>query len=79
MISCKQTTEWVIKKEDGQLSVKENLQLLSHLAVCSFCRLFSRQSLFINKAYKNKNAEVHHLTAEEKEELRRSVQNKINQ
>ncbi len=79
MISCKQSTEWVIKKEDGHLSVKENIQLLSHLAVCSFCRLFSRQSLLINKAYKNKNTEVHHLNAEEKEELRCSVQNKINQ
>ena len=79
MISCKQSTEWVIKKEDGHLSVKENIQLLSHLTVCSFCRLFSRQSLLLNKAYKDNNTEVHHLTAEEKEELRLSVQNKINQ
>jgi predicted anti-sigma-YlaC factor YlaD len=79
MISCKQSTEWVIKKEDGRLSVKENIQLMSHLAICSFCRLFSRQSLLINKAYKNKNTEVHHLTAEEKEELRRSLHNRINQ
>ncbi len=79
MISCKQSTEWVLKKEDGHLSVKENIQLMSHLAICSFCRLFSRQSLLINKAYKNKNVEGHHLTTEEKEELWHSVQNKINQ
>ncbi len=76
MNNCRQSTEWVIKKEDGHLSVKENLQLLSHLAICSFCRLFTRQSLLINKAYKSKNIEVFHLTAKEKEELLRSVQNK---
>ncbi len=79
MISCKQSTKWVIKKEVGRLSIKENIQLMSHLAICSFCRLFSSQSLFINKAYKNKNTAVHHLTSEEKEELCRSIQNKINQ
>ncbi len=79
MISCKQSTEWVIKKEDGYLSVKENIQLLSHLAICGFCRLFTRQSLLINKVYKSKNIEVHHLTAEEKEELLRAIQNKIKQ
>ena len=50
MISCRQSTEWVIKKEHGKLSVKENLQLLSHLSICSICKLFAQQSKLINKA-----------------------------
>ncbi len=54
MITCKKSTEWIIKKEHGNLSVKQNLQLLSHLTICSFCRLFGEQSLLLNKAL-NKN------------------------
>lgn len=77
MISCKQSTEWVIKKEDGLLSLKENVQLLSHLAICSFCRLFASQSSLINKAlHKSKNIGSAHLTPEEKAELVLSVLNK---
>jgi hypothetical protein len=78
MINCRQSTEWVIKKEHGKFSVKENLQLLSHLAICRFCRLFAYQSSLIDKAlHKSKGTEVSPLTAAEKEELLRSVQNKI--
>ncbi len=54
MFTCKKSTEWIIKKEHGNLSVKQNLQLLSHLTICSFCRLFGEQSLLLNKAL-NKN------------------------
>ena len=74
MISCRQSTEWVIKKEQGKLSVKENLQLLSHLAICSFCRLFAKQSKFINKAFLNsKNLVPTSLSPAEKEELRQFI------
>lgn len=80
MITCKQSTEWVIKKEYKKLSVKENLQLLSHMAVCSFCRLFQKQNSLISKAlYKTESKEIFHLTSEEKKDLFHSVQNKINE
>ncbi len=78
MINCKQSTEWVIKKENKELSVKENLQLLSHMAICSFCRLFARQNTLINKLlHKNERMEALRLTSEDKKELIRSVQNTI--
>ncbi len=79
MITCKQSTQWVIKKEYKKLSVKENLQLLSHMAICSFCRLFQKQNSLISQAlYKSKSREIFHLTSEEKKDLLHSVQNKIN-
>ena len=77
MISCKQSTEWVIQKDHGRLSIKQNLQLMSHLAICSFCRLFVKQSSLIDKAlFKSRNIEVSTLAASEKEELLLSVMNK---
>jgi hypothetical protein len=78
MISCKQSTEWVIQKEHDQFSVKQNLQLLSHMAICRFCRVFAHQSSLINKAlHKSESQEFSHLTSTEKEELLLFVQNKI--
>lgn len=78
MITCKQSTEWVIKKEQKKLSVKEKLLLLSHLAICSYCRLFQKQSSFINKALNNiESKEIFNLTSEEKKDLEHSIQNKI--
>lgn len=75
MISCRQSTEWVIRKEQGKLSVKQNVQLLSHLAICSFCRLFSDQSSLIDIAMKTcKSEDAYQLSSKEKEELLKSVQ-----
>ncbi len=80
MITCKQSTELVIKKEHKKLSVNENLQLLSHMAVCSFCRLFQKQNSIISKAlYKSDSTEIFHLTSEEKKDLFHSVKNIINE
>ena len=77
MISCKQSTEWVLQKQQGKLSVKQNLQLLSHLAICSFCRLFVKQNSLIDKAIiKSRNIEVSGFTTAEKEELFLSVLDK---
>ncbi len=78
MISCKQSTEFIIQKERGTLSIAKNLQLLSHLAICSFCRLFAQQSALLEKALSKNNEEAEVLTRLEKEELLRSIQAHIN-
>jgi hypothetical protein len=79
MITCKQSTEWVIKKEYTKLAVKENLKLMSHLAVCNLCRLFQEQNSIISEAlFKTGSKELFHLTVEEKMNLFHSVQTEIN-
>ncbi len=78
MINCRQTTELAIKKEHEKLSLKERVNLLTHLAVCRFCRMFASQSSLIDKAFhKGKNRNNSHLTTIEKEELLVSVRNKL--
>lgn len=77
MISCRQSTEWVIKKEHGKLSIKENLQLLSHLSICRICKLFSKQSKFINKSFsKTGDLVTESLSPAEKKELLVLIVNK---
>ncbi len=78
MISCRQSTEWVVKKADEKLSVKQNLQLLSHLAICRFCRFFNHQNALIDKAvYKNVQMQSPSLGINDKEEIYQSIQAKI--
>lgn len=78
MISCKKSTELVIQKEAGSLSASQRFQLFSHMAICSFCRLFAKQSSIINKAiHKNAYQKNVHLTDEEKDELINNVKSKI--
>jgi hypothetical protein len=51
-ISCKKATYLVSKKEEGKLNWIESIQLRSHMAICSLCRLFEQQSNFIAKQAK---------------------------
>jgi hypothetical protein len=55
MITCKEATDFISRKEEGKLSLTQRLQLRMHLYICSFCKLFYRQ----NKIIKNRVAELH--------------------
>ena len=48
-ITCKQATEFIIKKEEGKLTLKKHVQLWLHMGVCGLCKLFASQSRFISK------------------------------
>ena len=49
MISCKEASEFSIKKSEGALSLKERFQLWMHLAMCGICKAFAKQSDWIDK------------------------------
>lgn len=78
MVTCKQSTEWVVKSEHGELSQKQKSQLKAHLDDCPYCRLFADQSGIITKAFqKNEAMSSNVLSEEEKKELTRAIENKI--
>ena len=52
-ISCKKATYLVSKKEEGKLNWIESIQLRSHMAICSLCRLFEKQTQKITNLVKN--------------------------
>ncbi len=49
MISCKEATDFITKKEESKLSLRQRFQLWKHLAVCNFCRLFAKQNKILTK------------------------------
>lgn len=49
ILSCKKATWLISLKEEGKLTFTQKIQLRMHLAVCSMCKLFEKQTLFISK------------------------------
>lgn len=51
-ITCKKAVDLISKKEEGKLTPWQRVQLWNHLAVCSLCRNFSRQTSWFRTLYK---------------------------
>lgn len=47
MLSCKEATYLVSKKEESKLTWLEYVKLRSHLSICSLCKKFEQQTGFI--------------------------------
>lgn len=75
MISCKDATHLVVKKNHEALTMWDKMRLLMHLSMCRFCSLFEKQ----NKIIDEKVAELDektpsHLTEESKEKILHQIE-----
>lgn len=48
MLSCKDTSELIIKKHVEKLKFYDRIRLMLHLSMCKFCSLFEKQNDFID-------------------------------
>ena len=51
--NCKKATYLIEKKQIGKITLWEKIQLRIHLAGCSVCKIFQRQSILINRLAKD--------------------------
>lgn len=73
MITCKEATYLISKKEENKLTWLSKIKLRGHLAICSMCRRFEQQSSFIGRMA----ARVHvhaTLSPESKEKMQKTLQ-----
>ncbi len=49
ILSCKKATYLISLREEGKLPPYQQVQLRIHLAVCSMCKLFAKQTAFITR------------------------------
>lgn len=69
-ITCKKATLLISVKEEGKLSFTQKVQLRAHLAICSMCKLFEKQSLFISKNARYLQEHIHApLSSDAKEKM----------
>lgn len=77
--NCRHATYLIEKRQLTSLTIKERLFLVIHLAGCSVCRLFQRQSRMINRMVRGF---FHASRAEDRkldEDFKREMQERINE
>lgn len=78
--NCRQATLLIEKKQTIKLSLREKLELKIHLAGCSICRTYERQSILINQMMHrllNKAEGDISLDADFKASLQKTIDNKL--
>ena len=74
-ITCKQATEFIVKRDEGKLSLKNRCLLWLHMGICGLCKLFAQQSRFIGKSGSNMGKHItESLSPEEKEKIIATLQ-----
>lgn len=75
--NCRKATFLIEKKQIGEITLLEKMELKIHLAGCSVCRTFEQQSITINRMVK----ELFHVPGENKvgldEEFKKDLQGRI--
>ena len=73
-ITCKQATEYIIKKEEGRVTATQRFQLWRHLAICSLCKFFYNQNRVMATALSKETVpDDVTLSAEEKESIVKAI------
>jgi len=75
MITCKDATLAIIRKEEKKLTFSERIKLAVHLLICKFCKLFEKQNRFLSNNIKNISLKDS-LTSDELEEMGRKFEEK---
>ncbi len=81
MISCDEATAICDKNQYGEASFWDKIKLNLHLLMCKHCRGYSKQNHLITKIvgkYLHTHDGSKHLTVEEKMELEKKLNEKIN-
>jgi hypothetical protein len=57
LLHCKKATEMVEQNDFVKLSFMQNVQLKFHLAICSACKTYYKQSMVINQFFTSQTVE----------------------
>lgn len=79
VLSCKEATELVEKREVTALTSRQRLQLKIHLWICSACRSYAKQSHLMNKMLErfvtSSTEEIHCMDDTSKAKILRHIKN----
>jgi hypothetical protein len=79
--NCRQATYLIEKQQHTSLTLKERIHLIIHLAGCSVCRLFKRQSRQINRlvqaVFRKPNTAAQSLDDKFKQEMQEKINQKL--
>jgi len=76
--NCKQATFLIEKRMSGKITAPEAVQLQIHLAGCSICRTYQKQSLLINQLFTGFQSDKIKLDDDFKAKLQQRIEKEIN-
>jgi hypothetical protein len=76
---CRHATYLIEKRQHTLLTIKERIQLVIHLSGCSVCRLFQRQSRWINRMLRTLFHSTHGQENRLSDEFKQQLQQKIDE
>lgn len=77
--NCRHATFLIEKKQITSLTIRESFELKIHMAGCSVCRLFEKQSININRMVKHLLQPFSNNTFTLDKDFKERMQNKIDQ
>lgn len=79
--NCSKATFLIEKQQISRITMREKLELNIHLAGCSVCRIYEKQSMAINRMIKNlfQTTQRNELTLDEnfKQRLKEQIERKL--
>lgn len=76
MVSCKEASALIEKKENGEIGLPDRLRLRLHLTMCKACQTYAKQSHLIAKLLRS-GMSHNTITKETEEELKRKIISKV--
>lgn len=75
--NCRKATFLIEKKQIGKITLREQLELKIHLAGCSVCKTFERQSIMINRMVQQLIHAAHQPEIKLDDQVKREMQQQI--
>ncbi|ATP58221.1 hypothetical protein CPT03_17985 [Pedobacter ginsengisoli] len=77
--NCRKATYLIEKQQIGRITTREKLELKIHLAGCSICKTFQRQSILINHMVRNLFQSSSQTDLKLDEDFKKDLQKRIDQ
>ena len=77
--NCRKATYLIEKQQIGRITLGEKLELKIHLAGCSICKTFQRQSIVINHLVRNLFQSANQTDVKLDDEFKTNLQKRIDQ
>lgn len=74
MLSCKEATRLMLKKEEQKIGLLTHFNLWLHIIMCPLCKLFSKQSKQISTLSSKLQQSNQSLSVDEKQEIIQAIE-----
>lgn len=76
-LSCKRAAELIDRKQSGNITVLQDMQLRMHTSMCKVCTAYEKQSKLLEELLEKKLKSKENVTEDEKAQLKRKILDRL--